>query len=213
MRFDADTESDKTLDLVYGKLYSGEVDIIIGTQIIAKGLDLPHLRNVGVIQADAGLSLPDYTSDERTFQLLSQVIGRVGRSHHKTNVIVQSYQPENPAIQDGVSQNYSDFYERTIKERRRANFPPFCYLLKATCIYKTEQAAIRNAKIVAKKIKQNTPTTVQVFGPTPAFYERIRDTYRWQIVVKSPRRQDLVSALSNIPSTHWQTELDPISLI
>ncbi len=212
-RFDGDTLADETLEKLYSELYTGKIDIIIGTQIIAKGLDLPNLRTVGVIQADSGLSLPDYTSPERTFQLLAQVIGRVGRSAHSTSVIVQSYQPDDPAISDGISQNYSDFYDRTIAERQKANFPPYTYLLKAICIYKTEKTAVENSKKIARILRQHAPKHVQILGPTPAFYERVRDTYRWQLVVKSPNRQDLINLAHHIPHAHWQTELDPISLL
>ncbi len=108
-RFDGDTESGESVDQRYKELYNGDIDIIIGTQVIAKGLDLPKLRTVGVIQADAGLSLPDYSSSERTFQLLAQVVGRVGRSHHKTSVVIQSYQPTHPAVVDGIKQDYDTF--------------------------------------------------------------------------------------------------------
>lgn len=212
-RFDADTASDETVEKNYSKLYKGEIDLIIGTQVIAKGLDLPHLRTVGVVQADAGLSLPDFGSSERTFQLLAQVVGRVGRSEHQTKVVVQSYQPDHPAIKDGLSQNYSDFYERTIDERKKANFPPFCHLLKATCIYKTESSAVKNARKVATGLRKQAPKHVEILGPTPAFYERVRDTYRWQLIIKSPKRQDLLKLAKIIPKAHWQVELDPVSLL
>lgn len=211
-RFDADTDTKQTLNRRYQELYDGSIDIIIGTQVIAKGLDLPHLRTVAVIQADAGLSLPDYTSPERTFQLLSQVIGRVGRSSHETDVIVQSYQPNHPAVQDGIMQNYDEFYRRTLTVLRASNFPPFTYLLKLTCTYKTEAAAIRNAKSVAAAISQQYPD-IEILGPTPAFYERTRDNYRWQLVLKSSKRQTLVDCLELLPTSHWQFELDPMSLL
>ena len=212
-RFDGDTESNASLDQRYTELYDGSIDLIIGTQVIAKGLDLPHLRTVGVIQADAGLSLPDFTAPERTFQLLAQVIGRVGRSNHQTQVVVQSFQPDHPAIKDGLSRDYRAFYDRTIALRKHTNFPPFCHLLKLTCAYKTEAAAIKNARELTDILKNSAPDQVQVLGPTPAFYERVRDTYRWQIVVKSPRRQDLVDLLSYLPKKYWQFELDPMSLL
>lgn len=212
-RFDADTESDQTVDQRYSELYEGEIDLIIGTQVIAKGLDLPHLRTVGVVQADAGLSLPDFGAAERTFQLLAQVIGRVGRSAKPTNVVIQSYQPAHPAVQDGSAQNYADFYARTIRQRRATNFPPFVYLLKLTCVYKTEATAVKNAKKLALELRAIAPSRVEILGPTPAFYERVRDTYRWQLVLKSPRRQDLVNILQYVPASHWQFELDPLSLL
>lgn len=212
-RFDGDNALDESIENKYRSLYDGDVDIIVGTQVIAKGFDLPKLRTVGVIQADAGLSMPDYSSTERTFQLLAQVIGRVGRSHHPTQVIVQSYQPKHSAITDGLTQDYNHFYKTTLDERRHSVFPPFCYLLKLICVYKTESSAIKNAKEMAGNLKSKLPSNVEILGPTPAFYERQHDTYRWQITLKSPRRDVLVNALQYIPSTHWQFELDPISLL
>lgn len=212
-RFDGDSASDETLDARYKELYDGSIQLIIGTQVVAKGLDLPHLRTVGIVQADAGLSLPDFSSSERAFQLLTQAIGRVGRNDHETSVIVQSYQPTHPAVVDGLAQDYAAFYEKTITERQRALFPPFVFILKLTCVYKTEAAAIRNARDLANKLRATLPKDIQILGPTPAFYERQRDTYRWQLVLKSKRRSELVDALAQLPPTHWQFELDPISLI
>lgn len=212
-RFDGDSEAGESVEKRYKALYNGEIDIIIGTQVIAKGLDLPQLRSVGVVQADAGLSLPDYGSSERTFQLLAQVIGRVGRSHHPTNVIVQSYQPSHPAVIDGLAQDYQHFYTHAITTRRQAHFPPFSYLLKLTCIYKTEAAAIKNAQKLAVQLRAKAPAYVEILGPTPAFYERQRDTYRWQLVLKSPKRSSLTDILPYVPPTHWQFELDPLSLL
>lgn len=212
-RFDGDNESGQSVEERYNELYKGEINIIIGTQVIAKGLDLPHLRTVGVIQADAGLSLPDYGSAERTFQLLAQVVGRVGRSHHSTAVVVQSYQPTHPAVTFGLAQNYTDFYTTALQKRQQGLFPPFTYLLKLTCIYKTEAAAIKNAQQLARELRSKLPSTVYTLGPTPAFYERQHDTYRWQLVLKSPHRKELVAALQFVPTTHWQSELDPMSLL
>lgn len=211
-RFDGDSETDQTLDMSYQKLYEGKIDIIIGTQVVAKGLDLPHLRTVGVVQADAGLSFPDFGASERTFQLLAQVVGRVGRNDHETSVVVQSYQPTHAAVVDGLAQNYPAFYKKAITERQRAHFPPFVFLLKLTCIYKTEEAAIRNAQRLAKELRSKLKE-VEILGPTPAFYERQRDTYRWQLTLKSTQRSALVEALQYLPPTHWQFELDPVSLL
>lgn len=213
MRFDGDSEAAETVEQKYKELYDGSIDLIIGTQVIAKGLDLPKLRTVGVIQADSGLSMPDYSAAERTFQLLAQVVGRVGRSHHKTKVIVQSYQPAHPAVVDGLRQNYEHFYSSTIETRRRSQFPPFTYLLKLTCVYKTEAAAIKNAKKLAAELHSKLSNDVQILGPTPAFYERQHDTYRWQLVLKSAKRSQLVDALRYLPPSHWRFELDPGSLL
>jgi len=213
VRFDSDGESNNSVEQKYNELYDGTIDIIIGTQVVAKGLDLPKLRTVGVIQADAGLALPDYSSSERTFQLLAQVVGRVGRSHHPTSVIVQSYQPTHPAVVDGLAQNYEHFYATALADRHAGHFPPYTYLLKLTCIYKTEAAAIKNAQKLASELRAQASATIQILGPTPAFYERLRDTYRWQLTLKSARRADLVNMLQLVPPTHWQSELDPTSLL
>jgi len=212
-RFDGDSAADNTVDSRYKELYEGSINIIIGTQVVAKGLDLPHLRTVGVVQADAGLGLPDYAAPERTFQLLAQAVGRVGRSAHATSVIVQSYQPTHPAVVYGLSQNFAAFYEEALAERRRAHFPPYTFLLKLTCIYKTEASTIKNAQNLARTLRTNFVSDIEVLGPTPAFYERQRDTYRWQLVVRSKKRTRLVEALQFLPPTHWQFELDPISLL
>ena len=211
-RFDGDTASSHTVDQRYQELYDGRIQILIGTQVLAKGLDLPHLRTVGVVQADAGLSLPDYSSSERTFQLLAQVIGRVGRSTRPTNVVVQSYQPNSQVIRDALAQDYTAFYERTIALRQKTHYPPFCFLLKLTCAYKTEAVAVKNSRVLANTLRQSG-LDIEVLGPTPAFYERVRDTYRWQLVIKSTSRQALVQSLSCLPPKNWQYELDPLSLL
>ncbi len=212
-RFDADNTNDETVNSRYDDLYSGKIDIAIGTQVVAKGLDLPHLRTVGVIQADAGLAIPDFNTNERTFQLLAQVVGRVGRNEHQTNVIVQSYQPNHPSIQYGLTQDYESFYQQSIIDRKKGNFPPFTHLLKLTCVYKTEQSAIKNSKKLAEELKIKLNKDVQILGPTPAFYERQYNTYRWQLILKSPKREYLIEAMKYVPSTNWQIDLDPSSLI
>lgn len=212
-RFDGDNERGTTLDTQYQALYDGDIDIIIGTQVVAKGLDLPHLRMVGVVQADAGLSLPDYIASERTFQLLAQVTGRVGRNEHPSTVVVQSYQPGHPAVHFGVSGDYASFYDMTIHERKRTHFPPFVHLLKLVCIYKSEATAVRNAQALMRQLRTASSARVELLGPAPAFYERVRDTYRWQIIAKSPVRADLVALIPQLPATHWQFELDPSSLL
>lgn len=213
-RFDGDSSGEDTLEKQYQALYDGDIDIIIGTQVVAKGLDLPHLRMVGVVQADSGLSLPDYQSPERVFQLLYQVCGRVGRNEHASHVVVQSYQPTHPAVAFGIQKDYEGFYEYALAERQRANFPPFRHLLKLTCTYKTEDAAIRASQDLARRIKKQNLPHVEVLGPTPAFYERVRDQYRWQLILKSPKRDALIDIIDSLPpSPYWTHDLDPASLL
>ena len=210
-RYDGDATNSVEKD--YQALYDGDVDIIIGTQVIAKGLDLPHLRFVGVVQADSGLALPDYQSTERVFQLLAQVSGRVGRNEHESEVVIQSYQPTHPSVELGIAQNYADFYAWCITERKRALFPPFCYLLRLTAVYKTEAGAIRASRALIATLRKSLPSHIEILGPAPAFYERLRDTYRWQIILKSSRRDELVASLDLLPPKGWQAELDPASLL
>ena len=213
-RFDADSDKNETVEKLYNEIRNGEIDIIIGTQVIAKGLDLPNLKTVCVVQADAGLALPDFTSSERNFQLISQVIGRVGRHSSESNVIIQTYQPEAPSIQFGLNQDYAGFYNFEIKNRQKQNYPPFVYLLKLTCVYKTEISAVRNSQKEAREIRKNFSKDVQIFGPTPAFYERVGETYRWQIVVKSKKRAPLLEIAREFQGKpQWRVDLDPPGLI
>ena len=212
-RFDGDTVKGEAVQDLYDNLRDGQTDIIIGTQIIAKGLDLPHLAVVGIIQADAGLMLPDFSASERTFQLVAQACGRVGRTNQATKAIIQTYRPEAPAIKYGVTQNYPAFYSEEIKNRQNGHFPPYSYLLKLTCAYKTERGATIAASKLAKKLRQDYPN-IKLLGPAPAFYERLRGLYRWQIIVRSGKRSTLVTIASDIAKApNWQVELDPGSLI
>lgn len=211
-RFDADNAIDETLQANYQALYDGDIRIIVGTQLIAKGLDLPHLQTVGVVQADSGLFLPDYQAEERVFQLLYQVAGRVGRqSTHETKVIVQTYLPNHPVIHFGLQKNYDAFYDYAIEQRRRSLFPPFRFLLQLTCRYATEAAAVNAARTLASQIR-TLHKDVEVLGPTPAFYERLGGKYRWQLIIKSQHRQALHDIALSVPKP-WQIDLDPHDLL
>lgn len=212
MRFDGDNAASDTLEKSYEKVLAGEIDVIIGTQVIAKGLDLPHLKTVAIIQADSGLAIPDFASNERTFQLLSQVVGRVGRNENNTKIIVQTYQPNSEIINLGIQQDYKNFYNLELATRQKDVFPPYCFLLKLTCSYKTEAAAISNAKTMATKIKESYPN-VQLFGPAPSFYEKHGDKFRWQIVIKAKKRSTLQEIAKLAKPPYWQFEIDPTSLL
>lgn len=211
-RFDADNSTEETLQANYQALYDGDIQIIIGTQLVAKGLDLPKLRVVGVLQADTGLSMPDYQAEERTFQLLYQVAGRVGRqADTNTEVIIQTYQPNHPVIQFGLQKDFDSFYKYTIDERQKALFPPFTHLLKLVCVYNTEASAVSSARKLAAQLRKTHPR-VRLLGPTPAFYERLGGKYRWQLLLKSPTRATLQEIAANLPKP-WQADLDPHSLL
>lgn len=214
VRFDGDGAKEHSVDARYKELYDGSIDVIIGTQVIAKGIDLPHLTAVGIIQADAGLSLPDFTSRERVFQLIAQAVGRVGRNAQHTTIVVQSYQPQDPAIRYGVTQKYDAFYTEEIATRQHYTFPPYSYLLKFVCSYKTERAAIQNAKKFSAHLRNVIGSNGELLGPTPAFYEKQAGSYRWQITVRSPQRARLLQLIHALPpGPHWQYEIDPVGLL
>lgn len=210
-RFDADTHPSEAVHNRYQDLYDGSVDILIGTQMLTKGLDLPKLSTVGVIQADSGLILPDYQAEERVFQLLYQVIGRVGRSPVAGHVIVQTYQPDSPIIKTAINRDYETFYQNELAKRQTNRFPPFRYLLKLTCSYKTELGAVNSSQKLASQLKKMY-TAVEILGPTPAFYERIGGNYRWQLILKAKARSHLTAVVQALPPG-WQADLDPVSLL
>lgn len=212
-RFDGDNSKAESLDALYEQLYKGTVDIIVGTQVVAKGLDLPHLRTVGIIQADNGLIIPDFQSSERVFQLIAQVGGRVGRSKHASTIVIQSYLPNHPSVTYGLHADYTNFYAGEIATRCHGAFPPFNYLLKVVCSYKTEAHAITASKKLVAKLRSVAHPQLTIFGPAPSFYERLGGNYRWQIIARSKTRSDLLRLMDYIPPSHWQAEIDPISLL
>jgi primosomal protein N' (replication factor Y) len=210
-RFDADNSQTEAVHSRYQELYNGGIDIMIGTQMLAKGLDIPRLTLVGVVQADSGLVLPDYQSEERVFQLLYQVIGRAGRGEHPGKVIIQTYQPDHQVVTTAIARDYKTFYQAEIRRREMGHFPPFRYLLKLICSYKTEGGAISASQKMAAGLRKAYPQ-LEVLGPTPSFYERLGGAYRWQLVVKARQRSDLVAIARDVPQG-WQADLDPASLL
>lgn len=210
-RFDADTPTDENVANSYDQLRDGTIDILIGTQVIAKGLNLPNLTTVGIVQADTGLFLPDFVASERTFQLLAQVIGRVGRNTKSTQVIIQTYQPDHPSIKLALTQDYLQFYQQEIALRRTHHYPPFCFLLKLTISYKTEAVAIKHAQALAHDLRQRF-SDIEIVGPSPSFYEKRGEKFYWQIIVKSTKRPILQQIVADLPP-NWQFDLDSSSLI
>lgn len=210
-RFDTDSKKSERLEQHYSALQAGDIDIIVGTQLLAKGLDLPKLALVGVVAADASLYFPDYTAEERTYQLLSQVIGRVGRGHRKGTAIIQSYTPDNPTLQAVVSKDWAGFYQQQLQQRRSFLFPPFCFVLKLSVARATPKAAqVAAEKLAADLRQQNRP--IQITGPAPSFYEKAAGKYRWQLIVKSKSRSQLLEVLPLLPSG-WTYDIDPNDLL
>jgi primosomal protein N' (replication factor Y) len=210
-RFDSDNATGERLHELYDKLHRGEIDILVGTQLLAKGLDLPRLGLVGIISAETSLSLPDYSSEERAFQLLYQVIGRVGRGHGKGEVILQSYEPESIVVKAAVDRSWEEFYNYALKERRQYRFPPFSYLMQLTC----KRATLKGAEQASARLKKQLAAQklpAEIIGPVACFYSRRGKYYYWQIVLKSKQRQHLLELAKLVPQD-WSINLDPINLL
>ena len=217
-RFDADTESDKQLNKIYSDVHDGNYDIIIGTQMIAKGFDFPLLTTLGIVQADAGLSLPDFSSEERCYQLVTQVIGRARRGHQDSQIFIQSFQPDNPIIEFAVNNNYSAFYDYVVQKRQKSALPPYSFILKLSMTYKTEAAAVRNIRALYKLIIQSANSLgvkqFSVTPPMPAFHERANTGYSWQLILKAKKRKDLLALFDSLPNNPYlHYTFDPISLL
>ena len=192
-----------------------QVDIVVGTQMIAKGLDLPHVTTVGVINADSILHLPDFRSAERTFQLLTQVAGRAGRRGAGT-VIVQSYTPHHYAVRAAASHDYDQFYDEEIIFRDQNFYPPFTRLIRFAYRHRDEAKCAAEAATYAHILVQHVRLYGQVgvadiLGPTPAFAARVRDEYQWQIILRSPEMEPLLPRLPTRPG--WVVDVDPMSVL
>jgi primosomal protein N' (replication factor Y) len=211
-RFDTDNSKEERLEVHYDAVRAGEVDIIVGTQLIAKGLDLPRLSTVGVVVADTSLYLPDYSSSERSYQLLRQVIGRVGRGHlSSARVVIQTYNPASPIISAAIKSDWQKFYDSEIEERQAFNFPPFCHTLKIWCRRATSKAAQQAATKVVEDLRSSSLRLV-IDGPTPAFYEKIAGKFQWQATVKAKDRSQLTAAIKLLPA-NWSYDIDPSNLL
>lgn len=210
-RFDSDSKSGEQAHELYGHLLKGDIDILVGTQQLAKGFDLPRLGLVGIIAAETSLGLPDYTAEERAYQLTSQVIGRVGRGHTSGEIIIQSHNPSSLIISAAIERDYEKFYRHVISERQAFRFPPFAYLLKLTIRRATAKGA-ENAALRLKKQLLNRGLPVEVIGPSPSFYAKRGRYYYWQLVAKSKQRRHLTQLADMVPAD-WMIDLDPVDLL
>lgn len=192
---------------------SFEADVLIGTQMVAKGLDLPLVTLVGVISADTGLNLPDYRAAERTFQVLTQVVGRAGRGLLGGRVILQTYEPDHYAVQAAANHDYASFYRQELEFRQTLGYPPFTRLARLVYRHSSSTSAEAQAKhvgeVIAKQIEQEG-SGASLIGPVPCFYRRVRGEYRWQIVVRSPDPRPLIPLELD---SGWTVDVDPVSLL
>jgi primosomal protein N' (replication factor Y) len=211
LRFDTDNSKSERLEHQYTNILNGQADILIGTQMLAKGLDLPRLSTLGIILADSSLYVPDYTAQEKTYQLLTQVVGRVGRGHVDSRVILQTYNPNSSLTKAALSNDWDAFYSAEITEREKYFFPPFSYILKLT----VARSTAHSAEVAAIKFKQHLLTQqwhIQVDGPAPAFHEKAGGQFIWQLIVKARNRKALLGIIAILPSG-WNYDIDPANLI
>lgn len=210
MRFDSDNKKSESFVEHFTEIAKGKVDIIIGTQLLTKGLDLPLLETLGILQADSSLYLPDYVSEEKSFQQLTQVSGRVGRGHIDGRVILQTYNPENKLFDYVLSQDWHGFYDDELLKREKSNYPPFAYLLKVWVSKPNETLAISSITKLSAKLLQEK--TIKILGPAPSFYGKVGGNYSWQLIVKSNSRTKLVEIAKKLPKD-FLFDLDPVSLL
>jgi primosomal protein N' (replication factor Y) len=209
-RLDKDNGSLEHIEAVHQGLHNGTIDILIGTQMITKGLDVSDLDVVGVISADTALHFPDYSAAERTYQILSQVIGRAGRRNQPGLAFIQTYTPDHPAIVAAANHDFDSFAQAELAERRALKYPPFVFVMKLHCALATSAHAQKKATEAMEII--NTHSGIQVLGPAPAFAERLHGKHHWQIIIKSKQRHTLVKIAHKLP-TGWTIDLDPINLL
>lgn len=210
-RFDSDNAASEKINQVYNQLKKGEIDILVGTQLLAKGFDLPKLGLVGIVAAESSLALPDYTSEERAYQLLYQAMGRVGRGHGKGHVVLQSYEPGNTVIASAFARDWQKFYDYALQQRQAWRWPPFSYLLRLTC-RRTTSASAQKAAEELKRQLAGVKLPVDIAGPAPSFYARRGRYYYWQLVIKSKQREHLLVLAKKVPA-NWIVDLDPMDLL
>ena len=222
-RLDRDTARTKRqYQETLGAFAGGALDILVGTQMLAKGHDFQRVTLVGVVSADSSLSLPDFRAAERTFQLLTQVAGRAGRGELKGGVLIQTFYPEHYAIQDAVKQDYTAFFERELHFRRMMAYPPFTSLANVIVRDISLEKAIRWSRQLSEYFSPHDDKGVRILGPATAPLARLKKEHRFQFLLKSPKRSVLTKLLSGalryceakeIPDTAVLVDVDPLSLL
>jgi primosomal protein N' (replication factor Y) len=224
LRMDSDTTSGKgSHERLLSRMNDGSADILVGTQMIAKGHDFPEVTLVGVINAEASLGMPDFRAAERTFQLLSQVIGRAGRGETPGRVVVQAFDPEHYAISSAAEHDATGFYRQELEFRREAGYPPFAFLAAFAVSGLSEQAVSEQADMTARllaNLKSEQKVRVEILGPVPSPIYRLRNRFRRQILLKAANRSDLHRLLATwrqqaaIASTvRISVDIDPVDMM
>lgn len=214
LRMDVDTTRKKGAhERLLQKFGDQQADILLGTQMIAKGLDFPNVTLVGVLNADTALSLPNFRSSERTFQLLTQVSGRAGRADKEGLVIIQTYNPEHYAIQDASHQNYEQFYRTEMQIRRQMGYSPYYYSIKITVSAATEGAAAKRIYQLNDEVKQILSPQARLVGPSPQSILRIKKRYYFQLIIKYKKEPALDAFLQTLLQQSQNDERKGVRII
>jgi primosomal protein N' (replication factor Y) (superfamily II helicase) len=213
IRLDRDAvRSRDAADLIFERMLRGEADVLVGTQLVAKGLDLPAVQTVGVVNADTSLHFPDYRAAERTFSVLTQVAGRAGRGNRSAEVLIQTYTPDHPAIRHARYHDYRAFFREELELRRAYHFPPFAELTVATYAHRDETHAYAEAgklrEYLSATIGQRKLGDIDVLGPSPAFLSRLKDEFRVEVTIRGQALDRIADLLPR--GRGWSVDVDPM---
>ncbi|HMS00934.1 MAG TPA: primosomal protein N' [Anaerolineales bacterium] len=211
LRWDWDTTRQKDAhEMILTHFANHKADVLVGTQMLAKGLDLPMVTLVGIVLADVGLYLPDPFAAERVFQVLTQVAGRAGRSERGGKVVLQTFDPANQVIQSAAGHDVDGFYQYELENRKRLGYPPFARLVRLEFRSGDQASAEKEAKRVAEKLSTINHQPSTIIGPIPCFFSKVAGLYRWQIILRGSNPKEL---LRGMRLDGWRVEVDPISLL
>ncbi len=219
LRWDSDTTRGKgSHDALLDRFVHHQADVLVGTQMIAKGLDLPLVTLVGVVSADTALNLPDFRASERTFQLLEQVAGRAGRGVRGGQVIVQTYTPQHYAIQAAAEHDYAAFYAQECAFRHRAGYPPFAAMARllyhSQDLLRCREQTADLADLLELTAHHSGLASISLIGPAPAFFQRLRGRWRWQILLRATHPQELWALLRQVAlPPGWRLDIDPLDVL
>ncbi|GHT20831.1 hypothetical protein FACS189419_00720 [Planctomycetales bacterium] len=224
LRMDTDTmQAPGSHERALSQFRNGKVQILLGTQMIAKGLDFPNVTLVGVINADTALHLPDFRAAERTFHLLTQVAGRTGRGEKSGRVIVQTFTPDHPAITAAAKHDYAAFIKQELPIREMLGYPPFTKMVRVVVRGEEEEKTSAFAKDFAEKLSRQTatvPETVKILGPAPAPFAKLRNLYRFHIHLHSLDGEKIRSAVQDVTlkmkppkNVQYIIDIDPLDML
>lgn len=204
IRMDVDTTSRKGAhEKLLTQFKNGEANILLGTQMIAKGLDFPNITLVGVLNADTMLNIPDFRSSERTFQLLTQVAGRAGRAEKEGHVIIQTYNPEHYSIQYTKNHDYTGFYEEEMNYRKAGKYPPYFFMINLVFSHENMKRVLEESKYIHQILRGHLTPSSYILGPAPCAIGRINNQYRFQIMIKFKSEPELLKALHHLDDYYY----------